>query len=333
MADVSDRYDIWKTGHKQGFAIVLKQVLADFLRAYRQDRQHAERQTPSRVPAQPSPDDPFGQLEQCWRVFGPQYDRNEPFDVAVVMPTVGRPSLLDAVASVFVQVGSLRIQLLIGVDAPLGSFGNLIGMLNGSSQNVTTCLFYPGYSTSVRHGGLHPARDGGVLRTVLTYLANARYVAYLDDDNWWAPNHLQSLLKVIPGRSWAFSHRWFVHPDTRKVVCEDTWESVGPGKGIFREKFGGWVDPNCLMFDKMLCEPAIRWWSIPLPGDQKAMSADRNVYHFLQKNGQPGEVLEPTVFYALQPDDAIHPQRLSVMGELYDKAGDGSVPERRVENA
>jgi hypothetical protein len=171
------------------------------------------------------------------------------------------------------------------------------------------------------------------LRTVLTYLANARYVAYLDDDNWWAPNHLQSLLAAIDGKSWAFSHRWFVHPVTRHVVCEDSWESVGPGKGIFRDKFGGWVDPNCLMFDKLSCEEVIRWWGIPLPGDQKAMSADRHVYDYLQQHGPPGECREPTVFYAMQPDDVIHAQRLRVMGELYNKAGGDAVPERRMENA
>ena len=88
-----------------------------------------------------------------------------------------------------------------------------------------------------------------------------------------------------------------------------------------------------LMLDKLSCEPAIRWWSIPLPGDQKAMSADRNVYGILQESGPPGEVSGPTVFYAMQSDDIIHAQRVSIMGELYDKAGGGSVPERASENA
>jgi hypothetical protein len=86
------------------------------------------------------------------------------------------------------------------------------------------------------------------------------------------------------------------------------------------------------MLDKLSCEPVIRWWSIPLLGDQKAMSADRNVYQILQQTGLPGEVALPTVFYAMQPDDAIHPQRLSVMGELYDRAGD-SIEKPAVENA
>lgn len=311
---------------------MLKQIFADVFRAHRKDRQHRGSRASSHSVELSTPGNSFGQLGHCWRVFGPRYDPSWPFDVAVVTPTVGRRSAVDAVASVFAQTGTLRIQLLIGVDAPKGSFTELIECLESGPPDVTTYLFYPGYSTSVRHGGLHPARDGGVLRTVLTYLANARYVAYLDDDNWWAPNHLQSLLAAIAGRTWAFSHRWFVHPVTRKVVCEDSWESVGPGKGIFRERFGGWVDPSCLMFDKLSCEPAIRWWSIPLPGDEKAMSADRNVYDFLQRNGPPGEVSEPTVFYAMQSDDAIHPHRLSVMGELYEEAGGVVVPAYAFEN-
>jgi glycosyltransferase involved in cell wall biosynthesis len=242
------------------------------------------------------------------------------------MPTIGRHQIFDAVRSVFAQKDVRSIQLLIGVDAPIGDFGDIIELLEGTPSHVTVCLFYPGYSTSVRHGGLHPSRDGGTLRATLTYLANARYVAYLDDDNWWDPTHLKKLLAAIDGRDWAFSHRWFVHPESKHVVCEDSWESVGPGKGIFLEKFGGWVDPNCLMLDKLACEPVIRWWGIPLPGDQKAMSADRHVYDFLQRKSAPGEVTEPTVFYTMQPQDVIHPQRLRVMGELYDKAGESTTP-------
>jgi len=311
---------------------VLKQVLAEALGVHRRGKQRPKNRGSSQFVKVSASGESSDQLEQCWRVFGPKYDPSWPFDVAVVTPTVGRQSALDAVASVFAQAETLRIQLLIGVDAPLASFTDIIERLDSGPPNVTTYLFYPGYSTSVRHGGLHPARDGGVLRSVLTYLANARYVAYLDDDNWWDSDHLQSLLGAIAGKSWAFSHRWFVHPVTRKVVCEDSWESVGPGKGIFRERFGGWVDPNCLMLDKLSCEPAIRWWSIPLAGDLKAMSADRNVYDFLQKHGPPGEVPRPTVFYAMQSDDAIHAHRLSVMGELYDLAGGAIVPAHAVEN-
>jgi hypothetical protein len=216
--------------------------------------------------------------------------------------------------------------MLIGVDAVQGDLSKLFAVLEKAPPHVTTCLFYPGYSTSVRHGGLHPARDGGTLRSMLTYLANARYVAYLDDDNWWHVDHLQRMIAAIQQKDWAFSLRWFVHPHTRHAICEDTWESVGPGKGIFSDKFGGWVDPNCLMFDKLACEPVIRWWSIPLPGDTKAMSADRHVFDFLHRQSAPGSTEVPTVYYALDPNDGMHPSRLEVMGrEAYEAAG-GRIP-------
>jgi len=39
-----------------------------------------------------------------------------PFDVSVVMVTVGRPTLVQAVRSVFAQRFNGRIQVLIGID-------------------------------------------------------------------------------------------------------------------------------------------------------------------------------------------------------------------------
>ena len=48
-------------------------------------------------------------------------DIQTPFDVAVVIPTVLRSTLARAVRSVFAQEFDGRIQVLIGVDRPLGS--------------------------------------------------------------------------------------------------------------------------------------------------------------------------------------------------------------------
>ena len=253
------------------------------------------------------------QLAPGWRIFGSSSDLQHPFDVAVITPTVGRPSLRDAVQSVYDQAFVGRIQLLIGVDAPLAPFDEHEKHFTLAPSNVTVCLYYPGYSTSVRHRGLHPARDGGVLRAVLTYMANARYVAYLDDDNWWSPVHLQSLLTAVQGRDWAYSYRWFVDQETRKVACADDGESVGPGRGIFVERFGGWVDPNCVMFDKLACEPAIRLWTVPLPGDARAMSADRQVFDYLQKQRAGTATGLTTTYYSMQVDDGMHPYRLRMV--------------------
>jgi hypothetical protein len=257
-------------------------------------------------------------LTPQWRVFGPARDQQPPFEVAVVMPTVGRAAILDAVRSVYAQEGLARIQLLIGVDSPLGSLEPLMSLLDAPPEHVTPCLFYPGYSTSVRHGGVHPTTDGGSLRTTLSYLANARHVAYLDDDNVWAPNHLRRLVDAVQGRLWAFSLRWFVHPHSRRVICVDDWESVGPGRGVFASNFGGWVDPNCLLIDKLGCEAVLRCWSVPLGA--YALGADRNVFKALREVGVPGETAAPSVYYVIQEQDGNHRDRLRFMGDRYDHA-------------
>jgi len=256
-----------------------------------------------------------------WRVFGGNGDIQTSFDVAVIMPTVGRAEIIQAVQSVYDQSGVDRIQLLIGVDKPVGEMGALLEQLSNAPQHVTTCFFYPGYSTSVRHGGLHLAQDGGVLRTTLTHLANAKYVAYLDDDNWWGSTHLSNLLLAVKGHDWAYSLRWFVHPETRKKICIDEWESVGPGKGIFLQKFGGFVDTNCLIFNKLTCWKCVVLWNFPLNGDLSGMSTDRMVFNYLSKHGPPGETKCPSVFYVIQQNDCFHTMRVKKMGEQYTKAG------------
>lgn len=251
---------------------------------------------------------------QQWTIFGNTNDLQKPYDVAVVMPTVGRLSAIKAVQSVYQQKNVTRIQLLIGVDIPGPDMPRLLEVLKTCPSHVTVMLFYPGYSTSVRHGGMYLAKDGGGLRSILTCLANAKYVAYLDDDNWWDELHLSDMLAAVHGRTWAFSLRWFVDPAFKVPLCIDDWESVGPGRGVYVEQFGGFVDPNCLITDKTIFLEALTLWTCPLDDDEKGMSADRRIYDFLQKYSAPGKTNRASVFYVLDPHDDCHPGRLENMG-------------------
>jgi hypothetical protein len=247
-------------------------------------------------------------------------DMQRPFDVAVVIPTVLRPSLVAALESIFAQDFPGRIHVLVGVDHPTGDLALVEDACRNRPPNCAVQILYPGYSTSVRHGGLCPARDGGVLRCILTYLANSTLVAYLDDDNWWGVDHLRLLRAATDGRDWGYSLRWFVHPDTLRPICVDQWESVGPGGGIFNERWGGFVDPNCLMIDKTRCPEVPRLWNFPVPGDAKGMSADRRVFAALSRHEAVGVSGKATVFYRVDPSDGLQPVRLRHMGPQYDAA-------------
>ena len=233
-----------------------------------------------------------------------------PADVAVVIPTLLRPSLGHALRSIFEQRFDGRIHVLVGVDVPAGEAELLDEVCQERPANCIVQAIYPGFSTSARHGGLTPAHDGGALRTVLTYLANSPLVAYLDDDNWWHPDHLARLTDAIDGTDWAYALRWFVDPVTDRPICVDRWESVGPGRGVFRNRFGGFVDPSCLMINKLRCAEVIPLWRQPLASDQAGMSADRTVFERLSRNYRGAGTGEATVFYQLDPGDANHVHRM-----------------------
>ena len=246
-------------------------------------------------------------------------DVQQPMDAAVVIPTVLRPHLKQALESVFAQNFPGRIHILIGIDSIRGDLALIDQVCASRPSHCVVQVFWPGYSTSTRHGGLTPPGDGGALRTILTYLANSPYVAYLDDDNWWDSRHLYLLRRALDDAQWAFALRWFVHPGSRRPVCIDIWESVGPGQGVFNEKFGGFVDPSCLMIDKVACPSAPHYWNFPLRDDP--MSADRNVFAFLSSQHKPRGTGQPTVFYTLNASDGLHPFRLKLMGPAYEEAG------------
>jgi hypothetical protein len=232
-----------------------------------------------------------------------------PFDAAVVVPTVGRPTLERALRSVFDQDFPGTIQVLVGVDAwPGGDRARLEALAASAPPNRSLLVFDPGYSTSTRRGGFTPAGTGGALRTVLSYLAHSRLVAYLDDDNWWAPDHLSSLVRAARGRDWAYSLRWYAD-GSGKPLCVDAWESVGPDAGAYAGKFGGFVDPSCLLIDKVACEPALRLWCHPLPGDPSGMTTDRTVFEYLRGRRGAGTG-RATAFYTLSPSDTNHTIRM-----------------------
>lgn len=226
-------------------------------------------------------------------------DLQQQFDVAVVIPTVLRPKLIPAAQSVFAQKGVGRIQLLIGIDKPLGSPSIVERVRALCPDHCAVTILDLGYSTANRHGGPHEAFDGGALRTLLTLAANSRHVAYLDDDNRFAPDHLASLLKAVEGNDWAYSLRWYVNPYTEHSICIDRWESVGPGAGLYAKKRGGFVDPSSLLVDKLACLSMLhRWSSLSV----RHYDPDRNFFDGL-KDRPGGATGKATSLYALNVTD------------------------------
>jgi hypothetical protein len=235
-------------------------------------------------------------------------ERQQPFGAAIILPTLLRPALTRAVRSVFAQKFDARIQILIGIDKAEGDRAQLDQLAAECPPHIALDVFDPGYSTSIRHGGLYPNKVTGSLRTLLAYAANSRYLAYLDDDNWWSPDHLSSLRAAIEGHDWSWSQRWFVDPEGSTPLCIDEWESVGPDAGVFKEKFGGFVDPSSLMIDKLACHEILPAWCLTPFTDGRG--SDRLVFDRLHRAHKGRTTGQATSFYTITPSDIVHLNRL-----------------------
>ena len=189
-------------------------------------------------------------------------DLQAPFDAAVVMVTVARGTFAQALRSVYAQQFDGRIQVLVGIDKWIGERAHVEALARESPSHVAVTILDLGYSTSQRNGGIYPSHYGGALKTILSYAANSRYVTYLDDDNWYAQNHIASMLAAVRGKEWAFSLRHFVAASTGALLCRDTWESVGPGRGVYAQAQGGFVDTNCFFIDTLACSDVFPEWAM-----------------------------------------------------------------------
>lgn len=82
----------------------------------------------------------------------------------------------------------------------------------------------------------------------MAHLVNADHVLFLDEDNWYEPNHVETMLQMmnIPGRNheWCYSLRKCVKWDG-EFLCNDDCDSLG----IFASwKNISFVDMNCYCF-------------------------------------------------------------------------------------
>jgi hypothetical protein len=236
-----------------------------------------------------------------------------PFDVAVLIRTVLRPTLGDAVRSIFAQDFGGKVQILVGIDGVPGDRSIVAQLMAECPARMRLDVFDMPYSTSRQRGGVYSNATGGALPVLLAYAANSRYVVYLDDDNWAAPNHLDALRRAVEGFDWAFTLRRLVDGPSGRILGVDEWESVGPGKGGFARKAGGFVDPNCMIIDKLVCHFVLPWFAVASSDDGRG--ADRHLFFNLARHHSVGWTGLPTLHYRVNPGDQMNGWRALHLAE------------------
>lgn len=136
--------------------------------------------------------------------------------IAVVTPTIGSDALTKCIASVQAQ----------------------------TYENLTHYIFHDGeeyFQRIAEHITSIPKKTikaiqlqenvgkgwyGHRVYAACSFLVNADAICYLDEDNWFDPNHVESLVEAIKNREWAYSLRKIYSKD-EKFICEDNCESLG----------------------------------------------------------------------------------------------------------
>ncbi len=144
--------------------------------------------------------------------------------VAVVTPTIGSTTLKQCVESVEAQTYKdlTHYVFLDGKENEKHIWYQLEGY-----DNIKTIRL----EENVGKGWY-----GHRVYAACSFLVNADIICYLDEDNWYEPDHVQKLVDVIKdGNDWAYSLRK-IYDKQGNFLCEDNCESLGKWPVYFNDQ-------------------------------------------------------------------------------------------------
>lgn len=181
--------------------------------------------------------------------------------VIVITPTIGKPLLKMAIDSVANQTYK-NVKHLVVIDGH--SYEEQAGsILNGCSKGNLIRLVLP-FNTGQKNFYGHR------VYAACSYLVNEDLVFFLDEDNWYELNHIETLVEVITSKKleWAYSLRK-IFDHTGKFVTVDNCESLGVWPSYSR--LPNLVDTSCYAIKReILVTVAHAWYS--------TWGGDRNFY-------------------------------------------------------
>ena len=134
----------------------------------------------------------------------------------VIIPTTGADTLAKAVVSVLSQTYPTKCYVVID---GLGNNFRALEVLNDFKKEVDIALL----PINVGANGFYGHR----IYAAFTHLVNTEYLCYLDQDNWFEPNHVRSCIDTINDKKlqWCYSLRNIYNGD--RFACRDDCESLG----------------------------------------------------------------------------------------------------------
>ena len=154
-------------------------------------------------------------------------------NILVITPTTGSIELVDAIHSVRDQ--TIQVDHLVVCDGEKFR-ENTEHIVNKICEGSGAQACYLPYNTG--GGGFYGHR----IMAGFSHLVNHDYVLFLDQDNWFEPNHVETMVKEIErfNLDWCYSLRK-IFDKNKNFVCDDNCESLG--------RWPAWVNENAFLID------------------------------------------------------------------------------------
>ena len=176
--------------------------------------------------------------------------------VAVVTSTQGRPTITKAIQSVKDQTRKATHYVFI----------------HGSEYSDKTIPHLADDTVAVH---LPRANGGGgygmaPVFALAPFAITEDIICYLDDDNWYEPDHIESLVEMIEKHDlgWAYSLRKIVNNEG-EFVCEDNCESLGCIPNAVNQYL---VDNSCYVVRTDVARRHSHAWYVPIVSDRSFQS-------------------------------------------------------------
>ncbi len=152
----------------------------------------------------------------------------------VMIPTTGAPVVRDAIDSVLKQTIETQVYLICDGRENQDKVKRIAD--NYAGNGFVKVCYLP---INVGANGFYGHR----VYAAFTHLVDTQYVLYLDQDNAFKPNHVETCINVIEkyGIDWCYSLRSIIDKDG-KFVCNDDCESLGKWQTYHGINH---VDTNC----------------------------------------------------------------------------------------
>ena len=214
--------------------------------------------------------------------------------VTVITPTIGSPKLKDAIESVANQ--NYTCQHLVVVDGP--EFADQVNQIDTLGAKVVVAP----ENTGKTGGNFYGHR----IYAAYPHLINSDYILFLDEDNWYEPNHVATLIETIEKKNldFAYSLRQ-IYDNDRHFRCNDNCESLGKWP-IFMSRSSRHgeqflIDTSSFCFKREFIQKTCHLWHSGWGGDRRYFYAvkdqakfDTNGKHTLcyRLDGNPNSVTE-----------------------------------------